>query len=66
LIRNFSGSLIEEISLFKILGSVRYPVSAAAAAVSGLTRYTPASAVPERPSKLRLKVLKDTPLELGD
>ena len=41
-------------------------VSAAAAAVSGLTRYTPASAVPERPSKLRLKVRSEIPFELGD
>src|SRR5699024_1337582 len=47
-------------------GSVISPVSAAATAVSGETRYTWPSAVPERPSKLRLKVLSDTPPELGE
>ena len=41
------------------------PVMAAAAAVSGETRYTFASAVPERPLKLRLKVRRDTPSVLG-
>ena len=46
-------------------GSVISPVSAAATAVSGETRYTPASAVPLRPRKLRLKVRRDTPALLG-
>ena len=36
------------------IGSVISPVKAAATAVSGDTRYTCPSAVPERPSKLRL------------
>ena len=42
------------------------PVRAAATAVSGDTRYTLASAVPLRPSKLRLKVRRLTPPELGE
>ena len=47
-------------------GSVISPVRAAATAVSGDTRYTLASAVPLRPSKLRLKVRRHTPPELGE
>ena len=50
----------------RVRGSVNTPAMAEAAAVSGLTRYTCASAVPVRPSKLRLKVRRDTPAELGD
>ena len=42
------------------------PVKAAATAVSGDTRYTCPSAVPERPSKLRLKVRRETPPEFGE
>ena len=41
------------------------PVIADAAAVSGETRYTPASAVPLRPLKLRLNVRKETPALFG-
>ena len=47
------------------VGSVIYPVRQLTAAVSGLTRYTPASRVPLRPSKLRLNVRRETPAELG-
>ena len=50
----------------KSLGSVISPVSAAATAVSGETRYTLASLVPLRPKKLRLNVRNDTPAELGE
>ena len=48
------------------LGSVNTPAIADTAAVSGLTRYIPASAVPERPSKFLLNVLREMPFELGD
>ena len=41
-------------------------VIADTAAVSGLTRYIPASAVPERPSKFLLNVMREMPFELGD
>jgi len=41
------------------------PVIALAAAVSGLTKYRFASAVPDLPLKLRLKVRSETPAELG-
>ena len=41
-------------------------VKAEAAAVSGDTRYTCPSAVPDLPSKFLLKVRKDTPPELGE
>src|SRR5205823_9086691 len=42
-------------------GSVIFPSSAVAAAVSGLHRYTRSSAVPLRPSKLRLNVRTEAP-----
>ena len=45
-----------------VRGSVSSPVSAAAAATSGLVRKTLADFVPERPSKFRLKVRTDTAL----
>ena len=47
-------------------GFVIYPVSADATAVSGDTRYTFASFVPDRPSKFLLNVLRDTPPEFGE
>jgi hypothetical protein len=50
----------------QVAGSVNFPASAALAAVCGLTRYTWASWVPLRPSKLRLKVRAHTPLETGE
>mgnify|MGYP000586276900 CR=1 FL=1 len=43
-----------------------WPVRAHAAAISGETRYTCASLVPLRPSKLRLNVRSDTPPEFGE
>ena len=49
-----------------VRGSVIAPVSAAATAVSGDTRYTCASFVPLRPRKLRLNVRRLTPPELGE
>ena len=42
------------------------PNKAAATAVSGDTRYTLPSAVPERPSKFLLNVLSETPPEFGE
>src|SRR5256714_12658953 len=42
-------------------GSVVFPSSAVAAAGSGLHRYTRSSAVPLRPSKLRLNVRTEAP-----
>src|SRR5512136_1410947 len=50
----------------RVLGSTMRPIRAAAAAVSHETRYTWASFVPLRPSKLRFEVRSDTPFELGD
>ena len=47
------------------LGSVIFPVITAAAAVSGLTRYTFALGVPQRPLKFLLFVLKETALVPG-
>ena len=44
----------------QVSGSVRTPVMAETAAVSGLTSQTLAEAVPLRPQKLRLKVRKLT------
>ena len=41
-------------------------VRAEATAVSGETRYTCPSRVPERPRKFRLKVLRETPPEFGE
>ena len=65
LMRKDSGIPIFGISP-RVRGSVNTPARADAAAVSGLTRYTWASAVPDRPSKLRLKVRREMPPELGD
>lgn len=45
----------------RVEGSVTKPVRQLAAAVSGLTRYTPASRVPLRPSKFRLNVRSEMP-----
>ena len=64
--RNRSGRSTWRASSPKSRGSVISPVRAAATAVSGDTRYTLASAVPLRPSKLRLKVRRLTPPELGE
>src|SRR5438552_1432209 len=47
-------------------GSVIFPSSAVAAAVSGLHRYTRSSAVPLRPSKLRLNVRTEAPRVGGE
>ena len=63
-IRNLRGILTFNF-LPKVVGSVMVPVSAEATAVSGDTKYTCPSAVPLLPSKLRLKVLNDTPALLG-
>ena len=64
-ILNSSGIVIS--GMFpRSIGSVISPVKAAATAVSGDTRYTCPSAVPERPSKLRLNVLRETPPEFGE
>ena len=49
-----------------VVGSVMYPVRAEATAVSGETKYTCPSRVPERPRKFRLKVLRETPPEFGE
>ncbi len=49
----------------KVRGSVMTPVSAEAAAVSGLTRYRLASGVPLRPGKLRFEVRREIPSDLG-
>ena len=54
LIRKCSGMGIS-LSSPRVRGSVSTPVKAEAAAVSGLTRYTCASAVPLRPSKFPVK-----------
>ena len=64
--RKRSGRSTWRASSPKSRGSVISPVRAAATAVSGDTRYTLASAVPLRPSKLRLKVRRLTPPELGE
>src|SRR5438132_3925394 len=48
------------------LGSAIFPSSAVAAAVSGLHRYTRSSAVPLRPSKLRLNVRTEAPWVGGE
>ena len=42
-----------------------YPLIALNAAISGDTKYTLASFVPERPLKLRLIVLNEIPFESG-
>ena len=47
------------------LGSVKYPVIADAAAVSVLTRYTPALIVPHLPLKFLLNVLSEIPSVFG-
>lgn len=61
----FSGSSTEGISP-SFMGSVITPLMAAATAVSGDTRYTLPSLVPDLPSKFLLNVLKDTPPEFGE
>ena len=66
LMTNSSGNSKRGISPKTSAGSVNTPVKADTAAVSGLTKYTPASAVPERPRKLRLKVRSEIPFEFGD
>jgi hypothetical protein len=57
---NLAGSERAGHSSFASRGSVTTPVSAATAAVSGLTRYTFALLVPERFRKLRLEVRSET------
>src|ERR1700752_3966302 len=53
-----SGSLTRGYSIPNVPGSVMTPFSADAAAVSGLTRHTLSSRVPDRPGKLRGTVRK--------
>ena len=65
-IRKLSGTVTSSFSMPSVLGSRISPVRAEATAVSGETRYTRASAVPLRPSKLRLKVRRLTPPEFGE
>ena len=65
LMRNLSGCCGCAIG-GSVVGSVIKPVSADAAAVSGLTRYTCPSLVPERPRKFLLNVLRLTPFEFGE
>ena len=53
-------------ALPSVVGSVNTPAIADAAAVSGDTKYTCASAVPLRAKKLRLNVRKLTPADCGE
>jgi len=59
------GGMKRSYSMSRSRGSVITPVSADAAAVSGLTRHTLSSRVPERPGKLRGTVRSESALVAG-
>ena len=61
-----SGIMISGMCSPVFMPSVRTPFIADIAAVSGLTKYTPASRVPLRPLKFLLKVLRDIAPDFGD